>query len=47
MKYVEVEVGPRFGKNYSLEQKNDAVRSMAASRFGGPKGNLPTPSKDY
>ena len=47
IKYVAVEVGPRFGKPYPEQQKVTAKQEMAAAVFGGPRPTLPTKSKDY
>lgn len=47
VRYLAFEVGPRFGKMYPVEMRNDAKQEMAASIFGGPRGALPTKSKDY
>jgi hypothetical protein len=47
MKYLAVEVGPRYGKVYPEDVKNIALSELNRSRFGGATGALPAKAKDY
>lgn len=47
IKYLSVEVGPRFGRPQPEGLKNIAMQELARSRFGGRADKLPVPAKDY
>lgn len=47
MKYLAVEVGPRFGKPYPDTFQEKSIREMTMVVFGGPRGALPTRSEDF